>query len=529
MNKNVQALGLLLGISSSLTAMDATLLRFDEGAQQACNQKLFAIRAAHRTPGRTPEFVQGTLVHGSDNESDTSLPIAAQGEHGAELFHKQVVEELHNQGEGLDGTDVHRNGVLSAPLSMGESEWLLRVEWLVPEPVIQRGIKRTGDPIEDQANKRVRIDQGVQDDEKGKNWQEITEQVRKEELLQHALNGELLKTVAKKSLLDVKRVLDQGAQIESRDAQGRTVLHYAAGHGHYKIVKWLIHKYPVLINVKSTRGVTALDEAVAGGFLRVVKLLLVESPFLMQETKILGWSLLHIAAYKGRTNVVMWLLVEHPSLIQKASPWGVTPLHVAAQKGHLEAVKLLRSLMSKKDALGSTAFHYATRGGWLDVIQWFMQQYPGRIYEKDLLGWTVLHCAADGGYYDIVEWLLKLYAGLIHEKDALDRTALHCAAATGHHDIVRLLLKMRPDLIHEQDVNGDTALHTAVRHGHLEVVRLLVKQYPRGMLRTNACGRTVFGLVTSEDIQKLLLAAVWVLQKWPGMRVASNSLALGLS
>lgn len=59
---------------------------------------------------------------------------------------------------------------------------------------------------------------------------------------------------------------------ESVNQEGQTILHVAAGNGHYYAVEFLIG-FGLNVNARDTMGNTALHLAIANGWEQVVKLL----------------------------------------------------------------------------------------------------------------------------------------------------------------------------------------------------------------------------------------------------------------
>ncbi|MFA5863532.1 MAG: ankyrin repeat domain-containing protein [Phycisphaerae bacterium] len=65
-------------------------------------------------------------------------------------------------------------------------------------------------------------------------------------------------------LATIERLVKEGANINAKDQQGRTVLHYAAEGGHLGTVQFLLQK-GFDANIRDNEGHTALDYALAGG------------------------------------------------------------------------------------------------------------------------------------------------------------------------------------------------------------------------------------------------------------------------
>jgi hypothetical protein len=83
---------------------------------------------------------------------------------------------------------------------------------------------------------------------------------------------------------DVERLLENGADVDSRDEAGMTPLHSVAFLGHIKTARLLI-KYGADVNAINDKGETPLHLAADGGQLEIVKLLLDSGAEINIETK----------------------------------------------------------------------------------------------------------------------------------------------------------------------------------------------------------------------------------------------------
>jgi hypothetical protein len=76
----------------------------------------------------------------------------------------------------------------------------------------------------------------------------------------------------------VKLLLEKGAELESKDNDGRTPLSWAAKNGHKAVVKLLLEKGAELESKDRVDGRTPLSWAAENGHSAVVKLLLEKAP-----------------------------------------------------------------------------------------------------------------------------------------------------------------------------------------------------------------------------------------------------------
>ena len=137
--------------------------------------------------------------------------------------------------------------------------------------------------------------------------------------------------------------VDDGAQIEARDADGRTALMYAAFNGHTECVRWLLDR-GAAAGARENLGRTALMFASTGPFPETVQLLLEFASNPHDADDFEGWTSLMFAAGEGQLEVVRVLLENgaNPSAVDKD---GDVAADHAAKNRHPEVEALLREAM----------------------------------------------------------------------------------------------------------------------------------------------------------------------------------------
>ena len=125
----------------------------------------------------------------------------------------------------------------------------------------------------------------------------------------------------------VKKLVEQGAHLSSRDDTSSTPLHYACAKGYLALVKYLLAEKAIIKNYRDNRGRTPLLCAASGGHLEVVQCLLAEGvfPFVVDED---GNSALHVAALHGHTALVDWLVQSNVVDLEIVNKAGQTYLQI---------------------------------------------------------------------------------------------------------------------------------------------------------------------------------------------------------
>jgi hypothetical protein len=163
------------------------------------------------------------------------------------------------------------------------------------------------------------------------------------------LGGLINEALSSNQIGQITSLLDQGAEIDTVDSGGRTLLWAASMNGHIEIVKLLLSK-GAQADKASNDGDTPLVPASFQGHLEIVMLLLANGAQVNKASSN-GATALSMACASGRLEVVK-LLLSKGADINKASNNGATPLSIARNNAHLEIVKLLlaKGAKSGKDS-----------------------------------------------------------------------------------------------------------------------------------------------------------------------------------
>lgn len=244
-------------------------------------------------------------------------------------------------------------------------------------------------------------------------------------------------------------------------AEGRTLLHLAAFHGHARVAQLLLAKgaYAGAVDARRT---TPLHMAAFGGHEAMVRLLLAQgAPIDMRAQG--GAAAVHLAAFCGRHTMVK-LLLDSGADILCTKENGYSLLHIAAQVGSLPVVELLLErggdeLLQISDNAGSTPLHCAVQSSSLHVVQRLVDAGVNMQARTQPVGELAIHVAAWLGKADVVAYLLDRDCP-INAQRTDGCTMLHYAAIRDDPTMARLLLDRKADL---DLVRNDhfTPLHTA--------------------------------------------------------------------
>jgi len=341
-------------------------------------------------------------------------------------------------------------------------------------------------------------------------------------------------------------LLGLGADMEFRDAQGRTPLYAAAEKGHRRAFDVLYEKWHANKNAtESLTGRTLMHRAAAERNPHATQLLL-EAKASTEERDLEGQTPLYVAAKVGDVNIARLLVAggaakdaqgggESGTLLHRAAregdaravgvlcdvdadkeardAKGRSPLYVAAESNQRAAVVRLVEKGADREARdpaqsNETLLHRAAREGHAAATELLIAVGAGR-NAVDAEGRAPLHVAALHAL-DVVEKLLDAEAD-VDKRDAAGRTPLHVAAGRGDDalDMVKKLLSYDADPV-LPDHGGRTPLHAAADTGQVNVAIELL-QHPdvrANRNRADAQGRTALHVAAARDgvdIEHLLI------------------------
>jgi cytohesin len=156
-------------------------------------------------------------------------------------------------------------------------------------------------------------------------------------------------------LAGVQALLDAGVDVNAKDENSWTPLHFAARHGHKEIVELLIAK-GADVNAKDNGDNTPLNRATARNHIETADLLRTHGGNTAEELK----ALIDAARNDNLTGVQALLDVGVDVNAKDENSW--TPLHFAVVNGHKEIVELLidnDADVNAKDELEETPLDFA--------------------------------------------------------------------------------------------------------------------------------------------------------------------------
>lgn len=277
----------------------------------------------------------------------------------------------------------------------------------------------------------------------------------------------LFHAILSNDLREVEKLIEQGADVNLQDADGRTALHWAAEGGSGELV-YLLLIAKVNVHIKDNDGNNALHRAAVCGQQETVSWLI---DYGVDSSGVKHLDLaLDLLALNNDDKTARMLALDHGysdiAQMLKEEEWGT-----AIAKNDIQHVKQLLqegiTLEMQDDGL-----RLAIRWRHLEIIELLLIN-GADVNKKDHFGETPFYVAVNGGNKTIVELFLK-HGADVHTITTQGETVLHCAAAHGYKEIIKLLIEQGVDK-HATTRRGETVLHVACKFGHIDTVELLLQ------------------------------------------------------
>jgi ankyrin repeat protein len=261
--------------------------------------------------------------------------------------------------------------------------------------------------------------------------------------------------------------------VECRNAQKETVLHFAAMHSKTYAVQILIEK-GASVNAVTTNNQTPLHWASKRGNLETVALL-IEKGASVNAVSNDNKTPLHWASGFGNLETVE-LLIEKGAYVNAVTTDNQTPLHWASERGNLETVALLIEKGASVNAVtnyNKTPLHCASGFGNLQTVALLIEK-GASVNAVSTNNQTPLHCASERGDLKKIALLIEKGAS-VNAVTTDNQTPLHCASERGDLETVALLIEKGAS-VNAVTTDNQTPLHWASERGNLETVALLIEK-----------------------------------------------------
>ncbi len=279
--------------------------------------------------------------------------------------------------------------------------------------------------------------------------------------------------VCKKNVAYVKKCSWPGANIDSHDEGGETMLHYAVRYDAHDIISYIL-------SCKADPN--------------------------SQNKKV------RTPLFYARSIRAVRLLIRHGATIEHKDLHGRTPLHCYAKKKgrELAACEIIRfganvnNVDSDKKCYDNVTplFCAAVCPGNKGVLQILLSNKATNKKYVTRLGFNVLHAAVINKRFKSLELLLDDPDMHVNSKSIMGITPLMLAAQEDYIEGIELLFKngAHPDI---QDHKGQTALHHAAQHNKKLSIEVLLKNGADPMIKGTDDAYPIDHVI-NKDIEKIM-------------------------
>lgn len=276
------------------------------------------------------------------------------------------------------------------------------------------------------------------------------------------------------ALETLRLLVDSGGDPTAESTQGSTPLHAAAASGHAGVVRYLVGRDDIDVDVVDYRGKTPLHVAVEHNHSPIVPILAAVGADVNAVTDFDIRSAVHLAAVGGDATTMLELLVAGatPAVVDDL---GYTPVHLAAYHDFPDLLPLLQEYNADLDAHDEeagvgTPLQVAAAENNVRTVRTLLQL--GVDVDLIVHGDSALAIAARRGHDDIVRTLIDAGAA-VSLVDGMDESPLAAAAAADRASTVQLLLDAGAH-VNESDRDRQTALMKAAAAGASHAVTVLL-------------------------------------------------------
>lgn len=256
----------------------------------------------------------------------------------------------------------------------------------------------------------------------------------------------LFDAVKKGDIEQVKLQLEKKANVNVRDEEDATLLHYAVSEDNVEIAKLLI-SHGGLVEARTKKGRTPLF-----------------------------WCM---GMLTGGPEVAR-ILISHGADVRAQDEEGKTPLHRAAWTGRVELADVLVENgvdPDIKDIKGKTPLHEAVAFGRKEMAAYLIAK-GADVNITSQEGKTPLYEAWESRAEELAALLIANGADVRIRHKIYDTTLLHWASEDGHLGLAKLLVDHGAD-VNAEDRSGETPLQCALRNNKVEVADFLKKSGAR--------------------------------------------------
>ncbi|CAH0549325.1 unnamed protein product [Brassicogethes aeneus] len=280
----------------------------------------------------------------------------------------------------------------------------------------------------------------------------------------------------------VRTLVEHRANINSRDVDNKTPLHFAIENQHDQIINLLLSVPEIDLTLRDKSGLTPFAAALTYRNNKAAQAILDKLPSAAEQFDSKGHNFLHTAIKKGDIESALFLLTINVDVNSRVQDSMLTPpIHLAAQFGNETLVRsliLAGARVNDRDAQKRTALHIASESGNSAAVSALLQN-SADCDAIDVESNNALHIAVREGHLSVVRALLTESTIDAEAVNMKGRNPLHELCKYGKENaatICELFFECMPNYpINRPDIMGNSALLLAYMKGNSSLCKVLVK------------------------------------------------------
>ncbi|XP_076282442.1 rabankyrin-5 [Lasioglossum baleicum] len=310
----------------------------------------------------------------------------------------------------------------------------------------------------------------------------------------------------------VQTLIEHGADVNARDADGKTPVHVAIQNQHSQIISLLLCHPNIDLNKRDKKGLTPFATALTFRNNKAAQSILERLPKAAEQYDNKGRNFLHTAIQKNDMESILFLLSIQVDVNSRVHDVTQTPpLHLAAISGNemlVRSLLLAGARVNDTDANRNTALHATAKAGHAAVVAALLQNSIN-FDAVNADGDNALHVAVREGHISVVRTLLTECTLDAEAVNLKGRNPLHELARCGKDNAATIcdffLECMSQYPINKTDLEGNTPLLIAYMKGNGQLCRTLVKA-GACLASMNKEGITIFNyqVATKQLLYRLL-------------------------
>ncbi|KAK3607959.1 hypothetical protein CHS0354_006558 [Potamilus streckersoni] len=299
-----------------------------------------------------------------------------------------------------------------------------------------------------------------------------------------------------------------------RTSTQETLLHMSCISGQLEMTRYLLEKYPDMINNVDNGERTPAHYAAQSSTVSVLQCLTAKglNPWCKTATQ---ETLLLMSCISGQLEMTQYLLEKYPDMVNEFDNGNRPQAHYAAQSSNVSVLQCLRDKGLNpwcRTSTQETLLHMSCISGQLEMTQYLLEKYPDVINEVDNAERTPAHCAAHSSNVSVLQCLIDKGLNPLC-RTAAQETLLHMSCIYVQLEMTQYLLGKYPGMINEVDHNNETGAHYAAKRSNVSVLQCLIDKGLNPWCRT----ATEETLLHKSCISGQLKMTLYLLEKYPDM------------